>query len=374
MASKIEWTDEVWNPVTGCTKVSQGCKHCYAERVAERFWKGRAFTDVQCHPERLDQPLRWRKPRRVFVNSMSDLFHEDVPAEFIDRVFAVMALSPQHTFQVLTKRPARMLEWARAATLERLAESIPTPSDLPKCTFEMRARLTGEPPTAAAMYHARRPAWPLPNVWLGVSVEDQATADERVPLLLQTPAAVRFVSYEPALGPVDFEPWLTASPSAAFLSGKVSPEMPAWTRLGSTALNWIIAGGESGPNARPAHPDWFRSVRYQCQAAGAPFFFKQWGEWKPIGQMADGESDRLYRPNVRANEECEDQAHLDDVHGRHCVVPTRVLHADGNHADNLDPGAWAASTFPTLSFRVGKKAAGRSLDGRTWDQFPKVQP
>lgn len=177
-ATKIQWTDETWNPVTGCTKVSQGCKHCYAERVFPRAYAktGRCFTDVRTHPERLDQPLRWKKPRRVFVNSMSDLFHEDVPDEFIDKVWEIMANAPDHTFQILTKRPARMLAWTGGVDAGKWPMWL-----LP---------------------------WPLPNVWLGVSVEDQATADERIPPLLRTAAAVRFISLEPCLGPVDLSKWL----------------------------------------------------------------------------------------------------------------------------------------------------------------------
>lgn len=196
----IEWTDRVWNPVTGCTKVSQGCKHCYAETVANRFWatqypdfarkehpsnwqvmngddrRPRRFTDVLCHPERLQEPLSWRKPSRVFVNSMSDLFHEDVPDDFIARVFDTMALAPKHTFQILTKRPARMLAVV---------------------------------PTLAARHTAQDGSgWPLANVWLGVSTENQETANERIQLLLQTPAAVRFVSAEPLLEEVDISEWL----------------------------------------------------------------------------------------------------------------------------------------------------------------------
>lgn len=229
--SSIEWTDATWNSVTGCSKVSQGCKHCYAERIFNRPYPGRDFTDVRTHPDRLEWPLKWRgskqaksegRPSRIFVNSMSDLFHEKVPDEFIDKVFAVMAMAKQHTFQVLTKRPERMRAFLRNP------------------------------------YWGRSAA--LPNVWLGVSVEDQPTADKRIPILLQTPAAIRFVSYEPAIGPVDFEQYTGYRRMRDFKE-----------------LDWVIAGGESGPHARPSHPDWFRSVRDQCQAAGIPFLFKQWG-------------------------------------------------------------------------------------------------
>jgi len=245
----IAWTDATWNPVTGCSKVSQGCKHCYAERVFPRAYHGqtvrtlqveevsngvigregtrpRRFTDVRCHPERLDQPLRWRRPRRVFVNSMSDLFHPDVPDEFIADVWARMALSPQHTFQILTKRPERMRDLLSGAEVYRLFEC------------------------------------PLPNVWLGVSVEDQATAIARRPVLLETPAAVRFVSAEPLLGPVNLMLGQAGYPDPDFDADK---------------LHWVIVGGESGPKARPFDLAWARSIVHQCQAASVPVFVKQLG-------------------------------------------------------------------------------------------------
>ena len=183
--TKIEWTERTWNPVSGCSKVSQGCKHCYAERMWPRLsapdqpYEGRVFTDVQCHPKRLTEPLHWRKPWMVFVNSMSDLFHEDVPTEFIDQVFAVMALAWPHTFQVLTKRPARMLEY-----LSTVRQRAGNGKQWLVVDFADHDRVLGV---------FRGHEWPLPNVWVGVSVEDQATADERIPLLLQAPAAVRFV-------------------------------------------------------------------------------------------------------------------------------------------------------------------------------------
>lgn len=220
MTTKIEWTDEVWNPVTGCTKVSQGCKNCYAERIAERFWGERKFTDVICYEDRLGIPLKWRKPRRVFVNSMSDLFHPDAPDDFISRVYIRMLETSWHTYQVLTKRPERMFKWMQDHNVTKGSSAI----------------------------------------WLGVSVEDQKTADERIPWLLKTPAAVRFVSYEPALSEIHIEKWLEKEDGEQWIGPR---------------LDWVIAGCESGPGARPAHPGWFRSVRDQCQAAGVPFFLKQ---------------------------------------------------------------------------------------------------
>ena len=211
--TSIEWCDEIWNPTTGCTKVSAGCKNCYAERIAKRFWGERKFTDVQCHPERLDKPFYWRKPRRVFVDSMSDLFHPDVPDDFILEVFVAMEDSPNYTFMILTKRPDRMLDFRKRRWVIR----------------------DGEP-------------WVYPNIWLGVSVENQQAADERIPLLLQTSAAVRFVSVEPMLEKIDLR--------------KV--QMPDGDDLGPTLFNfgydvgidWVICGCESGPGARPMELDW----------------------------------------------------------------------------------------------------------------------
>ena len=262
--SDIEWTrnpdgskGKAWNPVTGCTKVSQGCKHCYAEGIANRRlphggFTDRPFTEVRCHPERLDIPLRWRKPQRVFVNSMSDLFHEDVPDSFIDQVFAVMALCPQHTFQVLTKRPERMREYA---------------SKLRERSLEVAQRavwlgIWDDPEAAAADTVSALDAGFAPNVWLGVSVEDQATADERIPLLLETPAAVRWVSAEPLLEEV----------TIFSLDGPVDVPDGA-----GSPLHWVVVGGESGPGARPFGLPWATHLVDQCRAVGAACFVKQLG-------------------------------------------------------------------------------------------------
>lgn len=225
--SKIEWTEATWNPVTGCSKVSPGCAHCYAERFAERFRgvRGHPFErgfDVQVREERLRQPLEWKRPRRIFVNSMSDLFHKDVPDEFVAQVFGVIAEAERHVFQTLTKRPERAL---------RLAPKLPWPD----------------------------------NLWFGVSVENRKWT-HRVDILREIPAAVRFLSCEPLLGPLD----------ALDLEG----------------VHWVIAGGESGPGARRPKPEWFRSLRDQCAAARTPFFFKQWGAFgedgKRVGKKAAG--------------------------------------------------------------------------------------
>jgi protein gp37 len=229
-------------------------------------WSGR----VQLAPDHvLKEPLGWKKPQRVFVDSMSDLFHEALPNEAIERVFGVMALAPQHTFQILTKRPARMREWfaSGAPGMETREEDVQRQAEWRgNVIFDSRGSDRHLYPPRAGDVSNRRPwpGWPLPNVWLGVSVEDQATADERIPLLLQTPAAVRFVSYEPALGPVDFR-W----------GGMSLPEYAPHRPL--PKLDWLIVGGESGPGARPFDVAWARSAVRQCREAGVACFVKQLG-------------------------------------------------------------------------------------------------
>ncbi len=243
--SKIEWTDATWNPVTGCTKMSPGCDHCYAETFAERWRgiKGHHFEqgfDVRLRPERLEIPLHWKRPRRIFVNSMSDVFHESVPSGFIACMFAVMAATPQHTYQVLTKRHGRMRsllnsdEFAIKSACAALSKGLDVAEGAP---------------------------WPLPNVWLGVSTENQKWANIRIPALLDTPAAVRFVSAEPLLGPIRMR--------ASLLVGRILDP--------PDGIGWVIGGGESGPGARPCEIDWLRSLRDQCIDAGVPVFIKQLG-------------------------------------------------------------------------------------------------
>ncbi|GMV07400.1 MAG: hypothetical protein AMXMBFR53_36750 [Gemmatimonadota bacterium] len=272
--SKIEWTDTTWNPLAGCTPVSEGCRNCYAANHARRLagnpnpkvsgpYEGTARTAgdgravftgrVNLIPERLEEPLRWRKPRRVFVNAMSDLFHPDVPLEFVDRVFAVMALCPQHTFQVLTKRPERMAEYFLPIGQTNRSDWV---------WAEMGRRLNRS--------RLAYPKWPLPNVWLGTSVENQAAADERIPHLLRCPAAVRFLSCEPLLGPVGLRPWLRHAHIRTDMATGKDYRYPA-------PIHWLIAGGESGRGARPCDVAWLRSLRDQCAAAGVPYFLKQMG-------------------------------------------------------------------------------------------------
>lgn len=261
--STIEWTEATWNPTTGCDRVSPGCDNCYALTLAKRLQamgnpKYRRDGDpatsgpgfgVTEHPDALAWPLRRREPRMIFVNSMSDLFHKDVTDEFIAQVFAVMALTPRHTYQVLTKRHARM-------------RSLLNDDRFWRQVIVWAHRLKDG---------QHEPFMPLPNLWLGVSVENQQWADIRIPALLDTPAAVRWISAEPLLGPVDL--------------GSVPPRIG-----GVPALDWVVVGGESGPRARPIHPSWVRLLRDQCVDADVAFFFKQWGGRTPKagGRELDG--------------------------------------------------------------------------------------
>ncbi len=260
-ASKIQWTDATWNPVRGCTKVSPGCKHCYAEAFAERFRgvKGHPYEqgfDLRLVPGKLEEPRRWKAPRRIFVNSMSDLFHEGVPFDFIDEVFAVMALCPQHTFQVLTKRPLRMLEYLRLRT-----GSGGGPTD------NIGHEIEGLVLKRTGRFDVAEHPWPLPNVWLGVSVEDQRYAGERIPLLMRCPAAVRFLSCEPLLGPITLPLCFHSSDDPNQTDHAECAPIP----------DWVIVGGESGPGARGCDLRWIRSLVGQCRASGVPVFVKQLG-------------------------------------------------------------------------------------------------
>jgi protein gp37 len=314
----IEWTDATWNPVTGCTKVSPGCDHCYAERIASRGGKGfpNGFA-LTLHPERLNVPLRDRRPKRIFVNSMSDLFHDDIPDDYIGKVFAVMAQAHWHTFQVLTKRPGRMRSWVR-----------------------------------------RHQPDPLPNVWLGVSAEDQKWADIRIPVLLDTTAAIRFISAEPLLGPIDLSAYLAQ-------------------------LDWIIVGGESGPQHRAMQPDWARSIRDQCTPAGVAFLFKQWGGRTPKagGRELDGHQWDQYPDTIgeevsnmadgidRSDEYLETFAEIDGAElldELHATLTRYVVFPD-QHA-SAAVTLWIAATHalpafdaaPRLVFTSPEKRCGKS--------------
>lgn len=327
--SKIEWTDRTWNPVRGCSLVSEGCRNCYAMKQAHRFsGKGLPFEgltkntnsgvkwtgDIRLVPDSLDEPFKWKKPSMVFVNSMSDLFHEDVPFEFIDKVLDTIMQTPWHTYQVLTKRTERMMDYLSYS----------------------------EEKNGIVLSFNR-------NLWLGVSVEDQKTADQRIPKLLEAPAKIKWISAEPLLGSIDLVKYLDAP----------------W-ELPQTQLAWVVVGGESGHGARPMHPDWVRTIRDQCKESQTPFFFKQWGEYLPFQPTA--------QPPFYAR--CSDNAEFDS-HGMNFIDPMTA-----------EPGKWLGyqwydhdvatmmdfetnSELLTTYLKVGKSKSGNYLDGRQHLEFPK---
>lgn len=379
--SKIEWTDATWNPLRGCSRVSEGCRHCYAETVAARFSKsGMAYEglihpstggwngQVRLVPELLRQPWDWVKPRRIFVNSMSDLFHEQVPFEFIAAVFWIMSVTTRHTYQVLTKRPARMVaffEWLKAYDPDDIHEVWDEAfgdwrdqaiSDAAETVPELKA-LDWRPATnRRGGYDNCGPAFPYENVWLGVSVEDQKTADERIPLLLQCPAAVRWLSCEPLLGSIN----LLALPRP--FEFHQSPY--GWDQWLAQRLHWVVAGGESGPGARPMHPDWARSLRDQCASNGVPFFFKQWGEW---GQYVNEDHFTHCGPERQPHAWVDriSAAHghcwlVDDDGGWSNYTGEPPMRADGQILDRV-----------AIMGKHGKREAGRLLDGLEHSAFPE---
>jgi protein gp37 len=360
--SAIEWTDATWNPIRArnkasgkvgwhCEHLTTGCEHCYAEGFNARLGTGLPFKpghrkDIELFLDEnmLTQPLRWKKPRTIFVGSMTDLFADFVPDEMLDEIFATIGACDDkglgHIFQLLTKRSGRLLVYMR----DRAHKAW------------NRRRLASE-------------QFPPRNVWLGVSAERQDEADARIPHLLAAPAAVRFVSIEPMLGPINLEPWLPWPAAAGEVAGKAwgcqqcdgggdcdcpgrkacyledegpldADGAPAWLRVERLTIDWIIVGGESGRQARAMHPDWARSLRDQCKAAGVPFFFKQWGEWAPsTPEQAAG--------NPRSGW-CAARAY------------PRVC-----KAEELYPESGAAFVE-----HVGKARAGRMLDGELHDDLP----
>ena len=399
--TKIEWTGATWNPFVGCSLASPGCTNCYAMSMAHRLghnpatphyagttrrvngntvWTGK----LAMAPDHvLTAPLRRNKPTTYFVNSMGDLFHEDVPDDWIDRVFAVMALCPQHHFQVLTKRSARMREYIGRAHSEAGVSAI-IDDDLREYVDPDRhlgivdAYGSDEEPI---IYLER---WPLPNVWL---------ADDRIPDLLATPAAIRFISAEPLLGPVDISPWLNGCYECAaecgYRAGNSNPPRQEKCHhcglegdfLGefcsecglqdfgylcpncaanvvqfhpdTTILDWVITGGESGPGARPMHPDWARSLRDQCVAAEVPFFFKQWGE---------------YADHTAIHAAAQSCAASDDL----VILPSGGVVGGGNKTGGMVDLDWQERGAAWMC-RVGKRAAGRLLDGREWNEVPDAE-
>jgi protein gp37 len=342
--SKIEWTEATWNPWHGCHKVSQGCKNCYMFRDKARY--GQDPNVVVRSKTKFYDPLKWTEPRTIFTCSWSDFFIEESDA-WRDEAFAIMALTPQHTYQVLTKRAERMRDYmndpesrVRIADLidQYLHKVAKDPVDYANTKLYKYPHLFAE---SIEEREYLKP-WPLPNIHLGLSVEDQKTADERIPLLLQTPAAVRWLSMEPLLGPVLLCDSCTRQNPTTCSDG--TQYHPTGAGFGKDChlenIDWVVAGGESGPDARPMHPDWLRSIRDQCTAAGVPFFFKQWGEWLPVNSQAD------------------DLGEHGDVE-----IFTQNGRLKGQQHD------WDDYLY---SVKIGKHSAGRVLDRKIWDEMPEV--
>lgn len=331
--TKIEWTEATWNPWHGCHKVSPGCKNCYMFREKKHY--GQDPNVVVRSKTKFYDPLKWKEPRTIFTCSWSDFFIEEADP-WRDEAFAIMALTPHHTYQVLTKRPDRMLEYLSSSfRLAAIAKHMQTIAGNSKSMqFQQDA--------FNILQSLNYLNFVLPNVWLGVSVEDQKTADERIPLLLQTPAALRWLSIEPLLGPVDLEEVNTTLVSHydVLRGAEVFPDGYGTIARKCDGVNWAVAGGESGPDARPMHPDWVRSLRDQCTAAGVPFFFKQWGEWFPVNSQAD------------------DLGEHGDVE-----VFTDSWKLRGEQHD------WDDYSY---SVKIGKTKAGRLLDRREWSEMPEV--
>ena len=361
--SAIEWTERTWNPIVGCTIKSPGCTHCYAMRMAGRLqamghpsyqgltqksktgavWTGKLALNEKA----LLAPLKRQKPTTYFVNSMGDLFHEDCPTEWIDRVFAVIKLCNHHTFQILTKRADRMRDYFNSPgeRFEKIARQV---------TDEML--LVGPDLNFSEDYIRKMvDVQNFPHVWLGVSVEDQTRADERIPDLLATPAAIRYLSCEPLLGLVDLTRVERRDQGPVDALIGFDHDSPAFD---PNKIDWVIAGGESGPKARPMHPDWARSLRDRCAAANVPFFFKQWGEWAPDF------------------EECPDRPIDDAEQSRFdtCVWDVDLGRFDTTNGSWCDSDQWYfAQNYQEPEqpmTRIGKKRAGRLLDGVQHDGVP----
>jgi protein gp37 len=354
MATEIQWTwkfnpdgsllskGETWNFLSGCDKVSPACDNCYAKTLHDQRRTAllaghplpeqyrQPFEVVQVHPNRIQNPLSWRVGRRIFVNSVSDTFHKDVPLDILAKAWAVMAVAKRHTFLVLTKR------------IKRAEEVLSEPVFLDMVAREIRALapVWGDKEIHALadaidVTHPKKPLWPLPNVWIGVSVENQHFAKVRIPLLLKTPAAIRFLSCEPLLGYLDLKKYFPQQIGDG--EGGITP-------FKTTGLDWVIGGGESGKNARVTHPDHARALRDDCAEFGVPFFWKQNGEWAPGECVPD---QRKYPAKIRTQS------------------------GEPNEwSDCSDDWATEADNGPIM-YRLGKKKAGRTLDGVEHNEYPK---
>lgn len=350
----IAWTEATWSPVTGCTRISSGCDNCYIERTPPFRMTHRQFdhpgtggtTGVTLHPDRLDQPHHWRKPRRIFVCSMADLFHDNVPDEHIAAVWVTMMLTPRHTYQVLTKRHARLRTLLSSPDFPRLVAAAA------RHRWDRDARLRAALGWVWTVDGTTPRVWPLPNVWVGVSAEDQQWADIRITALLRTPAAVRWVSAEPLLGPLELRHHLTGHCTLHDFAGGYCVQRH---HPGVQHLHWVVAGGESGPGARPMHPDWVRKLRDDCASWHVPFFFKQWGAWAPPEQCG---------------------VHNGRVANNRWQYESTRFRADGTRYDPtahaLDEVAGYGAPSMESLLRVGAKQAGRTLDGQIHDDYPQV--
>lgn len=365
MTTTIPWVlspdgspGESWNPTVAC---SNTCDFCYMRPLHNRRFaagmKGyeRPFNEPRMMPERLSHPLKRRKPTGWFVDSAGDLFDPAIPSEYIAAVFGVMAACPQHRFYVLTKRAKRMEEWFGWLGKQQTEDGI---YDLAlSCAADRIEARTWERAVISAGLERSLPEcepWPLPNVWIGVSVTDQRDADERIPLLLRCPAALRFVSVEPMLGEVEIrniETYLQSGELDSYhnpLTGHAGFHAGGWFEASDwPRIGWVIAGGQTGPDARPCHPDWVRGLRDQCRAAGVPFFFKQVGEWSDVGPLS---------------------------------VPQRVVCGQCGWSSEITDGALNEHYRATghrghyqAMYRVGTRAAGHLLDGREWREVPHAQ-
>ena len=427
--TEIEWTHppgflgETWNPTTGCEKVSPACANCYAELMNQRFGLSPPFTPkeyrVDLHPDRLQNPMRWLQPRCIFVDSMADLFHKDVPFDFIDKVMAVVMLCQQHIFQVLTKRPEIMLEYFDSNPLPRIKKAV----------YEFQGVGT-RPPSRPWSERIKDMMsgeidWPFKNLWLGVSTENQYWANERVSKLLRIAAVVHFVSAEPLLGPIDYAkiPLSDEDLGELFPIGYEVDDNMLNAFIGATddfggitRLDWVITGGESGPKVRLSHPQWFRDLRDACIDWKVRFFMKRWGSWGVVQEaapmeivrpLAEGkellfsktENGFKYHKRLAGQEKAQcgykpkPPSESEDTPKRSRWVFNKVTMA-------LDPNLMCTSCLaigkPTIKYarldprdrnresnkvlretdvpmmRMGKLIAGAKLDGVEWKQFPDL--
>jgi protein gp37 len=335
--------DEPWSVIKGCSSASEGCENCWARKLDERFGD-RKFDTVRVFPERLSMPVHWERPRIVFVCNTSDLFHPSVPFELVAAAYGVMAACPRHVFLVLTKRPERRLEFMRWLA-GRMVPKSSGPQQTLACTWEAWRTYGVELPDSllsAGWEVAGSRKWPLENVWEGVTVENQARADERIPLLVETPAAHRWVSAEPLLGGVDFWQWLNPDDNGYESNGPAG-----W--ISDVPIHWIVAGGESGTSCRPTHPAWVRAIRDQCHDAGVPFMFKQWGGWVQIDKPQRENGPRLQDPKERLLELAGHQA-------------VRMLHVGPRAGATLDGRVHTAMPEQLVGIPAGRRRRLPHLD------------